>query len=398
MRVAVVFYDIVPEGGGAFTFGRSLFRALRTLESETGHRFVYYATSGAGSEPGVLRIPIGRGFIGQRALRRATRRYRETERLGAHRLPSFPTWFEQSILEHDIDLVWWATNYAEECDLPFIFTILDLEYLRQPWFPEVSEDGEWPWTSRHRYFSRFIPRATRIIVPNEAGREQALRNFPVDPDRFLLLHHPTPEFALEGAAMPASPVVLEANGIKKPYLLFPAQFWAHKNHATLFEALAELNRDSDEVFELVCVGSDKGQLNQAKTVAKELGIAEAVHFLGFVGIPELVALYQNAFALTYLSLFGPENLPPVEAMALGCPVVAADVPGAREQLGDAALIVPGTDSDAVVAAVRELGDPAIRKRLVEAGRERARQFTATDYVRGVIEFLDSFERTRRSWQ
>ena len=58
-----------------------------------------------------------------------------------------------------------------------------------------------------------------------------------------------------------------------------------------------------------------------------------------------------------MSLFGPENLPPLEAMALGCPVVAADVPGAREQLGDAALRVPPID-----AAARRRRGPLARGR------------------------------------
>jgi len=83
-------------------------------------------------------------------------------------------------------------------------------------------------------------------------------------------------------------------------------------------------------------------------------------------------------------------------MALGCPVVAADVPGAREQMGDAALLVSPLDPQTVADAVRRVDDE--RERLVVAGRERAARFTAAGYVGGVLEFLDQFERIRRGWR
>jgi glycosyltransferase involved in cell wall biosynthesis len=112
---------------------------------------------------------------------------------------------------------------------------------------------------------------------------------------------------------------------------------------------------------------------------------------------DLVALYQHAHALTYLSFFGPENLPPLEAFALGCPVVAAAVPGAREQLGDAALLVPPTESARVAEAVRRLEDAALREELIERGRTRAEALTAESFVRGVLAFFDEFEQVRKCW-
>jgi glycosyltransferase involved in cell wall biosynthesis len=389
VRVAVVYYQLTPEGGGVFTFTQSIHAALRAAESESRHEFVYYSTaSPQGSAPGVIVMPAGKVPAAQK---RAIYRVRDAQdRLGAPRIGP-RTWFERSLEERGVEMVWFATNYAEDCDQPFVFTIFDVEHVRQPWFPEVSASGE--WERRHYYFSRYIPKATRIIVPNEAGREQLMRYWRVEPDRFLLLGHPTPEFALNAAGEPLPPRHgLDERGIGPRYLLYPAQFWAHKNHATLFEALGLL-----EDFELVCVGSDKGQLERQRALASELGVAGRVHFLGFVPTEELIALYRHAHALTYVSLFGPENLPPLEAMALGCPVIAADVPGAREQLGDAALRVAPLDPSAIAAAVRRVSEPAERERLVTAGRRRAASVTAEGYVRGVLEFFDEFERIRRGW-
>jgi glycosyltransferase involved in cell wall biosynthesis len=386
VRVAVVFYGLPPEGGGAHTFGGSLLEAIRSAEPESRHSFVFYAAGGE-PRPGVRTIPFTRR---ERYRRRAAYSLRDAQdRAGMPRLGP-KTWFDRDLDEQGADLVWFATNYAEDCDLPFIFTVLDVEHIRQPWFPEVNDKGV--WEQRQRYFSRYIPKATRVIVPNPAGAEQIKHAWGINDERILCLPHPTPRFALEAANAQGPADAVETLGIEQPYLLYPAQFWAHKNHLTALKALALLDG-----YELVLVGSDKGQLDHVRGLAAELGVADRVRFLGFVDTDDLVALYRHAHALTYLSVFGPENLPPLEAMALGCPVIAAAVPGAREQLGDAAVLVKPYDARQVADAVRRLENDRVRAELVEKGRPRAAARTAEGYVGDVIDFLDEFAEIRRTW-
>jgi glycosyltransferase involved in cell wall biosynthesis len=384
VKVAVVLPELDPRIGGGFTFQESLAAALDRIRGKTHHEFVIYARGGDG--PGSVRLPSSRSSLAARRLVRLTREVQE--RAFGIRPLSGRTWFERSLDREEIDLVWFGTPRAEDCrGRPFLFTIWDLEHLEQPWFPEVSANGE--WELRQVFYSRYVPRATRIIVPNDAGREQVLRHFHIRPERILVLPHPTPEFAQRAAAASDSP---GRPGLSGPYLLYPAQYWPHKNHATLLRALRELPE-----YTLVCAGSDKGYLGHVRRLATEVGVLDRVRFLGFVPTDELVGLYRGAHALMYMSFFGPENLPPLEAFALGCPVVQADVPGAREQLGDAALLVPSTDAQAAAEAVRRLEDPAIRTRQIEAGRECAAGYTADGYVQGVIEFLDEFEPVRSCW-
>jgi glycosyltransferase involved in cell wall biosynthesis len=123
-----------------------------------------------------------------------------------------------------------------------------------------------------------------------------------------------------------------------------------------------------------------------------------VRFLGFVPTEELIRLYQQAAALAYVSFGGPENLPPLEAFALGCPVVAADVPGAVEQLGDAALLVDPRSPEAIAEMLaRVIREPAVAEDLRSRGRRRAESRRAEAFVRGMFAWLDGFERVRRSW-
>jgi glycosyltransferase involved in cell wall biosynthesis len=130
----------------------------------------------------------------------------------------------------------------------------------------------------------------------------------------------------------------------------------------------------------------------------EMGLRDAVIVRGFVERAELIALYQHALALTYVSTCGPENLPPLEAFALGCPVIATDVPGAREQLGDAAVIVPQTDPAAIAQAILDVhGDPTRRAALVAAGRTLAAGRTAVDFARGLLAAVQPFAQKRKNW-
>ena len=165
----------------------------------------------------------------------------------------------------------------------------------------------------------------------------------------------------------------------------------------MLDALAQF-RSRGEPMSLVLVGSDKGQLERVRATDRASAAwAMRSTMLGYRRRGRAVGLYQHAHALIYLSRFGPENLPPLEALALGCPAIVADVPGAAEQLGDAALIVDPDDPDAVADAIEQVGRPNERKRLVEAGRARAGSWTADDYLRGLLAFLDDFERERRLW-
>jgi glycosyltransferase involved in cell wall biosynthesis len=394
VKVAVIMTEVGRGIGGRFTLQEDLLAAVERLRGETEHELVVYRAGWNRYAEGPLGWRARRlASVGVTLGLRAAHDVQDA--LVGTRLLHVRTPLERRLERDGVQLVWFPT-YVEDVSLPFVCQVLDLEHRMKPWFPEVSSRGE--WEHRERHYRRYLPKATRVIVPGETGREQVVRFFGVAPENCLPLKHPTPDFALRAAREPSrSAGVVEARGIVSPYLLYPGQFWAHKNHAAALDALAELRSRGTEMS-LVLVGSDKGQLDHVRSQIRERGLESAVHVLGYVEEDELVALYQHAHALLYLSRFGPENLPPLEALALGCPAIVADVPGAAEQLGDAALLVDAADAAAVADAVERVGEPAERERLVRAGEERARSWTADDYLRGLIAFLDEFESERRLWR
>jgi len=99
----------------------------------------------------------------------------------------------------------------------------------------------------------------------------------------------------------------------------------------ILEALKILKQDHSIELPCVFTGADQGNLAYVLRYAERLGVQDLIDYRGKVSDVELAALYKGAVALVYASAVGPDNLPPLEAMALACPVITADVPGAREQ-------------------------------------------------------------------
>lgn len=378
MRVGIRGSRMAADAGGGHTFEREVADEAFRLAGESAHRFV--ALGGLRPSPGVdagaveLRdvSPLGR-----RVKRRITRAGPDDE-----------------LRRAGIDVVWNLTPSHPPSDLPFLTVVWDLQHRLQPFFPEVSADGE--WERRERQYGVNLRRAAGVVVGTEAGRDEVMRFYGVDRARIHVLPHPTPRFAL--APPPEAPGALDRFRLPERFALYPAQLWPHKNHVNLLRALRLLGHAGIDLH-LVLVGSDKGNGELLRRSAEELGIAHRVHHLGFVSTEELVGLYRSASCLAYASLFGPENLPPLEAFALGCPVVAADVPGAEEQLGDAALRVDATDPQALAAAIRRVVvEPELRQNLVARGRERALARTPTAFVRGIFGILDGLAPYVRTWR
>jgi glycosyltransferase involved in cell wall biosynthesis len=395
MRVAVHVRDLAPEVGGGHTYESDVLDALAGARGATAHEVI---AVGYAPQP-----PKGwdvKSYFSLRAglpARAAGKvRHKVTSALWRGGSGAPRSRVDRLFDSHAIDLVWCLGAATPTRALPYVTTIWDLQHRIQPVFPEVGSGSE--WAARESFYRREIGQATAVIVGTGAGQDEVERFYGVPPERIRKLPHPTPSFALD-AEVASDDAALARYGLEPGYVLYPAQFWAHKNHVGLLHALRLLRDDHGVRLPAVFVGSDKGNQAHVRQVAATMGLTGQVHFLGFVPRSDLVALYRNAFALAYVTFFGPENLPPLEAFALGCPVVASDVAGASEQLGDSAMLVPPTDESRIAEALLALHrDEALRQHLVERGRERARAFTATHFAKGMFDIMDEIELVVRTWR
>ena len=257
------------------------------------------------------------------------------------------------------DFTWFLSPHYSQVDSPFAMTVWDLGHRVLPEFPEVSLSG-WTFNQREQFYSYVLPRATIVNTGNSNGGAQIHEFYRVSLDRIICNPLPVNQMLLDAEAVPFE--------CPNPFLLYPAQFWPHKNHITLVDAVKIL-RDRGKDFRLIFTGSDKGNQAYVKDYAKDVD----VQFLGFVSLGVLKGLYQKAHATVFASLMGPDNLPPLEAVALGCPLVSA-----------------GSLEDPLNP--QEWADAILRAKVIKAVVP-----TAEMYARKIIKTLDQFAPTRRLW-
>ncbi len=395
MKVGVFLAGFTPRAGGGYRIQDDIYRALLEFAGESKHDFVIFCDGGfevdASPQTSKVRwINYPQANLVERLIEKGSREF-----------PAFRIlWHRSSRLDRmanqaGVKCIWFLSPTPVYVDLPYLTIVWDLQHRLQPWFPEVSAHGI--WDRREIYYSWLLKRAAVIIAGTETGRREIESLYQIPADHIHLLPHPTPQFALAAPLRDPQPA-LQRYGIPDGFLFYPAQFWAHKNHVNLLLAVRQLRDEYKIILPVVFVGSDPGNRGFVQKQVNELGLTAQVHFLGFISQEDLIDLYRSAFALTYVTLFGPENLPPLEAFALGCPVVASNVAGAQEQLGDAALLVDPRNPTQIALAIKSIyDDPKLRSTLIRRGCERASKWTARDFVRGAFSILDDFETVLRTW-
>jgi len=176
-------------------------------------------------------------------------------------------------------------------------------------------------------------------------------------------------------------------GLVEPYFLFVSRLeHPGKNHVRLIEAYEQFRRTTGLQWTLALGGGDWHGAEVIRARAAASPYAADIRFLGFVPDDALPALYQAAGAMVYPSLFEGFGLPPIEAMACGCPVICSTRGALGEVVGTAARIVDPEDVPAMSGALGELAASAeVRETWRRRGLERARNFSWADNARQTIE-------------
>ena len=257
-----------------------------------------------------------------------------------------------------------------EMGIPYIIAVHDLQHRLHPEFPEVSAYGEW---NRREYLFRNCSRhAAAVLVESETGKDDLLRFYEVKKDNVHILPYVAPFHLMNAKGSD----VVKKFGLPDRYLFYPAQFWDHKNHVRLVEALHTIKRERGLEIPVVLVGAKKNSYRKTMMRVAELGMESQVIYPGYVSDEDIVGLYRTAQALVMPTFFGPSNIPQLEAFLLGCPVITSDIPGIYEQVGDAAVLVaPDSVSSIADGIVKVWCDAEFRLELVQRGYARVASWT-----------------------
>ena len=165
--------------------------------------------------------------------------------------------------------------------------------------------------------------------------------------------------------------------VDRPFIIYPAITYPHKNHTTLVAAFARIVKQNDDV-RLVFTGGAGSSDSVVQSTIEAYGLDSKVIRTGRVAESDLDLLYRTATLMAFPSLYEGFGLPLLEAMSRGCPIVASDAGSLPEVAGDAAELVDPIDVAGWASALGALiDDPVRRTVLIRRGFERATQFTWT---------------------
>jgi glycosyltransferase involved in cell wall biosynthesis len=243
------------------------------------------------------------------------------------------------------------------------------------------------------YFAYILPRlikkAAAIIADSENTRQDVHKSYEAPLDKIYVVYS-----AIDNRFKPAQADSLQkvkkAYGLSEFVLLVGASY-PHKNISRALEAFSKVKLTLPKM-ELVVAGGQAGYINLLKQQAKELNVT-SIKFLGYVPPEELPALYSAACVLLYPSLYEGFGLPPLEAMACGCPVIASNTSSLPEVCGDAVYYIdPYSVDDMSKALYAVTTDQNVRELLRQKGFERVKLFSwgkAAKQVYSVIESVYS---------
>lgn len=249
---------------------------------------------------------------------------------------------------------------------------------------------------------RTARRADTIITGSAHARDHIARAYGLNPAKIEVVPYGVEESYRARLTDAAVREVLDALGVRHPYMLSVGRLNPRKNLAVLVRAFSGLKSRRRLPHTLVIAGKEDFG---AAAVLKEIrgaGAADVI-FTGYVADGDLPALYQGADIFLYPSLFEGVGLPVLEAMASGAPVITSDRSSLPEIAGGAALIVDPTDEAQISAAMeRILDDRGLREDCVRRGLARSAEFRWEATAKKTLEIYERvfslMSSQARSWQ
>ncbi len=335
MKKIGLLLTIEPTWGGAFQYDLSILDALAQLPQGEIEVVVGY------SHPAWLHylrrynlksIPVPLGYWG-----RFFGQLLHCSGIGIATWRAVTPFFHptiKAIIREKCDL-WIFPSQDPWCYLapvPALATVHDLMHRYERRFPEIGTWWQYAWREWH--FRNSCKWSLGILVDSKLGKQHVIDSYGTDSARLHVLPFIAPSY-LDDHAIALR--MMEENKLPPKFFFYPAQFWEHKNHKRLVQALKLLKPRFPDI-KLVLAGAQKNIYPSIRQTIEQLGLTDDVMFLGYVPDNEMSVLYRKARAMIMPTFSGPTNIPPLEAMKLGCPCAVSNVYAMPEQTKGAALL------------------------------------------------------------
>ena len=182
-------------------------------------------------------------------------------------------------------------------ELNYITTVWDLSHRDDPEFPEVRWNRQFEFREKH--FEALLPRATAILVDSDLGRRNVVHRYGIDEHRVFVMPFQAGVITRKSTSPDSrlsTDVHLKYN-LDVPYVFYPAQFWAHKNHVYLLEGLLALQNRHGLHVGAIFSGGDHGNLAYIQSYVRMLNLQDRIRFVRFVDNNEIPDLTANLLHL-----------------------------------------------------------------------------------------------------
>ncbi len=249
--------------------------------------------------------------------------------------------------------------------VPSVLTIHDLALGKMP----EGHPTEWQLYYRH-VLPRMARKATVVVTATETTKRDLISTFGIAPQRIVVTPYGIDEQFF-------AQVSHERQDGPSPVVAFAGPPIRRKNLDVVLRALASAKPGTALArAHLQITGSRAADHSEYQSWIVAHGLAGRVAWLGAMPFSELPLAYARADALVYPSFIEGFGFPPLEAMAVGTPVVASNASCLPEVLGDGALFIdPSSDAEFAAALESVLTDQELRRRLISLGKARAQRFT-----------------------
>jgi glycosyltransferase involved in cell wall biosynthesis len=263
------------------------------------------------------------------------------------------------------DVVHYPFQTAGLVSVPSIYHPHDLQHRHLPGFFTASQLAD-----REARYPALCRAAAAVAVGSSWVKDDVVEQFSIPSEKVYVV-----PLAPVEAIRTATPEDIDDLGLPERYAVLPAGSWAHKNHARLFAALAELRRRGIEI-PLVLTGPRPPEGVDLVRAARESGVKDLVRDLGYLPLGTARSVLAGATLMVMPTLFEAASFPIWEAFGLGVPVACSDVTSLPKQVGDAALVFDPHDSDGIAKSIGSLWEsPELCSELAARGRARVAEFT-----------------------
>ena len=259
-------------------------------------------------------------------------------------------------------------------NLPTVCVVHDIQFKTYPHF--FDEES---FFYRSYTIDRACKTSRTLIAISDYTHQSILRYYKKYQKKVMTIHTQVSPQSTKQRLEDQS--ALKALGLtSKKYLLYPSNFWKHKNHEMLLSAFQMFIRKhaQQNTYKLVLTGAPDPRQQWLQHATKQMGLADHIVFAGYLPSEQLHQIMQQAAGLIFPSLYEGFGLPLIEAMAAGVPVACSTCTAMPEIVGDAALLFTPTTPHNIYQALQTLLlDEPQRLALIQRGLARAAEFTDT---------------------